>query len=98
MNENVVAATLLSVTNSAVVFTSLLPPLSEVRRAKGQHDIINDVRMAEAAASALVISTGVIATSLTKSPIPAMATILAAVGLVVMYESVLSATPKELLT
>jgi len=95
MNENVIASSLLSVTSALTAFPALLPPLSDVRKATGNADMTNDVRMGEAAASALVISTGIIASTLTKSPIPAMAATLAALGLVCMYESVLSATPKE---
>lgn len=96
MTPEVQSASLLSVTQSIAVFTSLLPPLSEVRKTVGEAGTINDTRMAEAAASVLVISVGIIATSMVGSPVPAMAAIVSAAGLVIMYESVLQATPKEM--
>ncbi len=95
MSENVASSTLLVVTASLTAFTSLLPQFSEVRKATGQADLTNDVRMGEIAAFGLVVGIGLTATSLTKSPVPAMVGIISAVALVVMYESVLSATPKE---
>lgn len=95
MNSDQASATLLSVTQSVAVFTTLLPPLSEVRKSRGNADTVNDVRMGELAASALVVSIGLMASTMTNSPVPAMVAILSAAGLIVMYESVLSATPKE---
>ena len=95
MTENPASATLLVVTASVTAFTALLPEFSEVRKATGQADLVNDVRMGEVAAFGMVTAIGLTATSLTKSPMPAMVGIISAVALVVMYESVLSATPKE---
>lgn len=84
------AAILLSVTQSVVVFTSLLPPFAEVRKAdEHDADMRADVRMGEIAASTLVVGIGVIASAVTKSPLPAMASIVCAVILAAMYESVL---------
>lgn len=92
------SAILLSVTQSVVVFTALLPPFTEVRKAdKHDIDMRADVRLAEAAASTLVIGIGVIASSVTKSPAPAMASIVCALLLVGMYESVLNnVTPGQI--
>lgn len=95
VNGDVTSASLLSVTQSIATFTALLPSLGEVRKTTGDPDVINDVRMGEIAASALVISVGLIASSMVKSPIPATAAIVSAAVLVAMYESVLQATPKE---
>jgi len=95
MSEGVASSTLLIVTASVTAFTSLLPEFSDVRKATGQADLTNDVRLGEVAAFGMVTAIGLTATSLTKSPIPAMVGIISAVALVVMYESVLSATPKE---
>jgi len=95
VNEVVVSSTLLAVTQSTVIFTALLPEFGDVRKSVGNPDMINDVRLGEIAAGGLVIATGLIATSLAKSPIPAAVSIMCAVGLVVLYESVLLATPKE---
>lgn len=94
VNPNVASATLLSVTQSVVCFSSLLPPLSEVRKSVGDEDTVNDVRIGEFAASALVVAIGVTASTLTGSPIPAMVSVLSAAALVVMYESVLATQPK----
>lgn len=88
-------AVLLSVTSSVGVFTSLLPPFAEVRKAQGNEDLTNDVRMGEIAAGSLVVTIGLIASSMVKSPAPAMVSVAFAAGMVAMYESVLAATPKE---
>lgn len=92
MNRSQVASSvLLSVTTSVSTFTALLPPFSDVRKAnKTDPDMRNDVRMGEAAASALVISIGLIASAMTDSHAPALVSVLAALILVAMYESVLS--------
>lgn len=89
-NSNAASATLLSVTNSVVVFTSLLPPFADVRKASpGDHDMRNDVRLGEAAASALVIGVGIVASGVSGSPAPTIISVIAAIVLVSMYESVL---------
>ena len=95
MTDSPTSATLLVVTASVTAFTALLPPFSDVRKATGQADLTNDVRLGEVAALGMTVAIGLTATSLTKSPVPAMVGIMSAVALVVMYESVLSATPKE---
>lgn len=95
MNDAVVSASLLSVTQSVGVFTTVLPPFAEVRKTVGDPGVTNDVRMGEAVASALVISIGLIASAMVKDPAPAMIAIVAAGGMVVMYESILRQTPKE---
>ncbi len=94
-NTAVTSAVLLAATSSVPVFAALLPDLATVRKSVGNPDTVNDVRMGEAAATGIVISIGLIASSLTKSPVPAMITIVVSAGLVVMYESVLASTPKE---
>lgn len=85
------SAILLSVTQSVVVFTALLPPFSTVRKGdKNDPDMRADVRLGEMASSALVISIGLIASGVTGSPGPAMASVVCALALVAMYESVLA--------
>lgn len=80
-------------TNSVVVFTSLLPPFADVRKASPMdHDMVNDVRLGEVAASALVIGVGVVASNVTGSSAPTIVSAIAAVALVAMYESVLRGT------
>ena len=95
MTGDVTSASLLSVTQSIGTFTALLPKLSDVRKATHDSDVVHDVRMGEVASTALVVSVGVIAYSMVKSPVPAMVAIVSAGALVLMYESVLQATPKE---
>jgi len=87
--------TMLAVTASIGVYTSLLPSLSEVRKATGDPVITNDVRMGEVAAAALAISIGLMASGMAGTPVPAMVAVVCAVGVTLMYESILSATPKE---
>lgn len=98
-NIDHVQSTLLAATSSVAVFTSLLPSFADVRRAtKADVSVVNDVRMGEAAATALVVGIGVTASSLAKSPVPAMVSVLSAVIMVGMYESVLTTPPKEVAT
>lgn len=94
--SDVTNAVLLSVTSSVGVFTAILPPLSDVRKAVGNADMTADVRMGEAAAGALVVGIGLVGSSLSNSPVPAMASVVFAGVLVCLYESVLVATPKEI--
>jgi hypothetical protein len=86
--------TLLTVTSSVTAFTALMPPFGEVRKAHGDPDIANDVRMAELAATGLVVAIGLSASAFSKSPVPAMAAVVFSIALVVLYESVLAANPK----
>lgn len=84
------SAILLSVSQSVVVFTALLPPFAEIRKAdKNDKDMVNDVRLGELAASALVIGIGVIASGVVNSPAPVAASVVCALALVGMYEGVL---------
>lgn len=95
MNNDQASATLLSVTQSVGIFSTLLPHLAEVRKSQGDPGTINDVRIGEAAASALVVSIGLMATSLVGSPAPVLVAIASAAVLCFMYESVLRAVPVE---
>jgi hypothetical protein len=90
------SAIFLSVSTSIATFTALLPSLSEVRKADhNDPDAVADVRMGELAASALVVGIGVIATGVAGSPAPVAASILCALALVAVYESVLSVKPNQ---
>jgi hypothetical protein len=70
--------------------------LHDVRKSLSDEGMDNDVRMGEAASSALVIGIGIIATVLTRSPVPLLSSMVATAAMVVMYESVLATQPKEL--
>ncbi len=95
MNDQTASLAMLSVTQTVAVFTTLLPPVTDVRKAVGDEVMTNDVRMAEGMALGLVVIIGVTATAITKSPVPAMVSIAGAGGMVLMYESILATTPKE---
>lgn len=95
MNNEQASATLLSITQSVGIFSALLPHLAEVRRSAGDPSTINDVRIGEVAASALVVSIGLMASALVNSPVPAGVAVVSAVLLVAMYESVLQSVPHE---
>jgi hypothetical protein len=51
--------------------------------------------MGEMVASGVVISIGLIASLMVESPVPAMIAVGCSAGMVLMYESVLNTTPKE---
>lgn len=93
--DQVANAVLLSVTSSVGVFTAILPPLSDVRKSRGDADMMNDVRLGEVAAAALVVAIGVVGSSMSGSGVPLFAAVVFAGALVWLYESVLAATPKE---
>lgn len=84
---------MLSVTSGIQAFTTLLPKLSEVRKADpvSNPDIAADVRMGEIGASALTMGVGLIASSLTQNPLPAITGLVMAVILIAVYESALRA-------
>ena len=82
---------MLSVTTSVQAFYTLLPKLSEVRKADpvANPDIAADVRMGEVGAVALTLGVGAIASSLTQSPLPAITGVAMALVLVGIYETAL---------
>jgi hypothetical protein len=72
-------------------FTTFLPRLSEVRKANVENDtgMVGDVRLGEVAACAISLGIGVIASSLSGSPVPMYAAGFMAVILICVYESAL---------
>ena len=82
---------MLSVTTSVQAFYTLLPKLSEVRKADpvANPDIAADVRMGEVGAVALTLGVGAIASSLTQSSLPAITGVAMALVLVGIYEAAL---------
>lgn len=96
MDSAIASTSLLAITSSISIFNSLCPPFHEVRQATVQNrTTVNDVRTAEIAAVSLTVAIGLTGSGMTKSPAPAMLSIIAAAALVIMYESVLQQTPKE---
>lgn len=72
-------------------FMQFMPKMQDCRRNHPDDDpsFAADVRMGEAAASATTIGLGLIASSFTRSPVPAYLSVLMAIGMVTMYESAL---------
>lgn len=71
-------------------FTMFLPRLTEVRKASADDPgMVGDVRLGEIAACAIAMGIGVIASSLSRSPVPMYAAAFMAVILICVYESAL---------
>ena len=90
---DITGTALLSVTQGIGAFGAFLPKISEVRRADpiNNPDVAADIRMGEVAAATLTLGIGVIASSLTGSPVPVYTALLMVVILVSLYESTLRA-------
>ncbi|HET7414768.1 MAG TPA: hypothetical protein VFI97_03630 [Arthrobacter sp.] len=82
----------LCVTQGISAFTAFLPHFTEVRKAdpSANPDVVTDVRMGEIAAVTLTLGVGVIASSLTGSPVPAVVSAITAAVLVTLYEAALA--------
>lgn len=87
----IIGPTTLALTQGVAAFHTFLPSLTDIRKNTPHNDpaFAADVRMGEVASVALTVGIGVIASSLTGSSVPALVSLVAALGLVVMYESVL---------
>jgi hypothetical protein len=91
VNANTFGPAMLGVTSGITTFTVFLPKISEVRRAHPQDnpDIAADVRIGEVAASTLTLGVGVIASSLTGSPVPTVTAAVMVLVMIILYESTL---------
>jgi hypothetical protein len=89
----VISTATLALSMSFSAFNSFLPPLSEVRKQTEADNppFAADVRLGELAAAALTVGIGGISSSLTGSPVPAVVSVIMALGLVMLYESTLRA-------
>jgi len=83
----------LALTLGFTAFQTYLPKLSEVRRATPEThpDVAADVRVGEIAASVVTIGAGLIASSLTGSPLPTFISAIVILVLIGLYESTLQA-------
>lgn len=72
-------------------FSTFLPRLSEVRKANASTDtdMVGDVRLGEVAAFATAMGIGLIASSLSRSPVPVYAALFISVVLICVYETAL---------
>lgn len=88
-----VGSAMLSVTSALQAFQSLLPKISDIRKADPANnpDIAADVRMGEIAAASMTMGVGLIASSLTQSSLPTVTALVIVVILVTIYESTLRA-------
>lgn len=83
---------MLGVTSGIQAFQSFLPRLTDIRKANAEDSsFAADVRMGEVAGVTLTLGIGVIASSLTRSPIPAFTSLLMCLILVMVYETTLRA-------
>ncbi len=92
VDPSILGPSTLGLTTAVGAFNSFLPPLTEVRKT-GLDDpsFVADVRTGEVAAVALTVGVGAIISSLTGSPVPTLVSVVAALGLVLMYETTLRA-------
>lgn len=83
----------LAISQTVGSFQFFLPRLSDVRKADINADpgMVGDVRMGEVAASALCIGVGTMVSSLTKSAVPVLTSVLVAALLICIYEMTLRA-------
>lgn len=91
------SVTTVALTSSVSAFYQMLPPISEIRkRTADDPAFVADVRIGEVAASAITLGMGAIASSLSGSSTPVVASAILALGLVFLYESVLRQHPVEM--
>ncbi len=97
VDSGAASAAILAMTTGVGYFNVMLPPISEVRKATlADRSFSCDVRIGEMAASGLTMGIGLVASSLTGSPVPAVIALITSVGLVCMYENTLRRVPYEL--
>lgn len=92
-NPDIFGPATLAVTQGVSSFNTFLPKFSDVRKnhPATNPDFAADVRMGEVAAVTLTIGVGVIASSLTGSPVPVATAAITCLILVMLYESTLRA-------
>ncbi len=96
MNGTVFSATMVPLTSAVGIFTGMLPDIKDVRKATRQDATMkHDMRVGQAAASVVVLSLGAAASHFSKSRLPLIASLIVVIGLVVMYETILTVTPPE---
>lgn len=81
----------LAISQAVSSFTTFLPPLAEIRKNHPDIDpsFAADVRVGELAAIGITLGIGAMVSTLTGSSVPVIVGLATAVGLVVLYESVL---------
>ena len=93
MADNIGAATL-AMTQGISAFTFFLPKISDVRKASvGDPSAVADIRVGEAAGLVVSLGIGGIVSGLTKSSLPVAISLLVALLIICLYETVLRANP-----
>jgi len=87
MSAETSGAVFLSMTQTVGMFGTFLPSFSDVRRGdKDDPEFLADVRMGEAAAVALCLGVGAVASSFSNSNAPTVAAALTALAVISIYE------------
>lgn len=90
VDPSIWGSTTLAMTQAFTAFNTFLPPLSEVRkRSVDDAAFAADVRLGEIAGAGLALGFGALTSGITGSSTPVIAGALMAIGLIVLYESVL---------
>ncbi len=92
-DPNIFGPATLAMSQGIGAFMTFLPKISEIRAAhpSTNPDIAADVRMGEVAASTLTLGVGLVASSLTGSPVPAFVALIVCIVLITLFESILRA-------
>lgn len=87
----ILGPTTLAITQSVGLFTTFLPKFTDVKNGSPHdNEFCTDVRIGELAASTLTVGIGLIVSSLTGSPVPAMISVLMCALLMMLYERALN--------
>lgn len=87
MDASLIGVSTLAITQSFTVFNAFLPPLTDVRRmSPANSSQVMDIRVGEIAAASLVIGIGGALCYMMKTHEPMTFAVLAAVGLIGIYE------------
>lgn len=88
----------IAATQGIGMFINFLPKYSDIRSSVPGMDssMKADVRMGEAAASAVTLGVGAILSSLTKDSTPMIIASVVVIGLIVLYEITLRSLPEEI--
>jgi hypothetical protein len=95
MEPAMIGVATLSITQAVTVFHQFLPPLTDIRRTSlGDTAGVMDVRIGELASASLVVGIGGVLSWLMKSHEPLLLSVLAAAGLIGIYEFTLRSNPE----
>lgn len=91
-----VGAATLAMTQGISAFTFFLPKISDVRKASvNDPSAVADIRVGEAGGLVVAFGIGAIVSGLTKSTLPVVISLLVALIIICLYETVLRSNPLE---